>query len=255
MHPGTDADTDSSCSGSMTASLEQLEELVRELSLMLSPIRVPVVADDPKAGLCYGLEMLAWLHCNRGRKYCRNLIDAIEEHDFWLYGMTGRALIEHSATIRYYGREKMAPLFESADFTVLEDAWYQEVADIMNQFFAGTRFDWRPIIGTLFPASFLAAKAPVQQVNVLTCLKHWARELPQVERFYGMFCDMVHPNLGSILPYMEVQNETVWVGGDPSKTMGVQLVEQSRDFLVGVLSDYPRAVCKIREMRDFIQKL
>ena len=37
------------------------------------------------------------------------------------------------------------------------------------------------------------------QVNVLTCVKRWAQQEPGVLIVYNLFCDLVHPNIGSAL--------------------------------------------------------
>lgn len=58
---------------------------------------------------------------------------------------------------------------------------------------------------------------PVEQVNTATCLEKWAADEPGVGVLYDLLCDMVHPNIGSMMSTMVPDgNEMRFRVRDPS---------------------------------------
>lgn len=58
------------------------------------------------------------------------------------------------------------------------------------------------------------------QVNILTCLETWIREEPAIGKLYGLFCDLVHPNLGSTLMVTRIYDQKIVVGGSSGTSFG-----------------------------------
>ena len=120
---------------------------------------------------------------------------------------------EATATLRYYVMEEYKPLLDGAEAAGSVDL--NKLIAIDDRHLRGTRFDWESFIfrdyaklreGVLTqleakrkkkgpPAAQETIIAP--QVNVLTCVEKWAQEQPVVLIAYNLFCDLVHPNIGS----------------------------------------------------------
>jgi hypothetical protein len=142
-----------------------------------------------------------------------SILDAIEQSNFLIYALCGRALIGTVATLRYYVTEEYKPLLDKGTATGSVDL--KKLVAIDDRHLRGTRFNWESFIfrdyaklreGVLaqleakrekkgLPAAQDIIIAP--QVNVLTCVEKWARDEPGVLIAYNLFCDLVHPNIGS----------------------------------------------------------
>lgn len=71
-----------------------------------------------------------------------------------------------------------------------------------------------------------------QQVNVLTCLEHWAAELPEVMIVYNLFCDLVHPNIGSNFLVAATSDNRMYFSQSKGAPVGRQIFEQSFIMLI-----------------------
>ncbi len=73
-----------------------------------------------------------------------------------------------------------------------------------------------------------------EQVNVLTCLEKWADESPSVLVAYNLFCDLVHPNMGSTFLVASTTNGELHFSTNKGKSIGAEIFEQSFPLLVAV---------------------
>ncbi|MDQ5936870.1 MAG: hypothetical protein QG574_4210 [Cyanobacteriota bacterium erpe_2018_sw_21hr_WHONDRS-SW48-000092_B_bin.40] len=143
-----------------------------------------------------------------------SIIRAINEGDFLTYGFAGRALIELTALLRYYLKEKLKPAFEKARATDFGDSEMNSLVEIEERLLRGGRFDWSKFFAKKFEELIVEAKqakdkrgktsdplslAQPEAINIKTVIERWSKEQPVVEVIYDMFCDMVHPNYGSML--------------------------------------------------------
>ena len=149
-----------------------------------------------------------------------SLIEAVNKYDFLTYALTARALVEIVAAFRYMMLQKMGPIIH--DMSVAGQYRSSHVKALIKEedvYLRGTQFDWieffeegfRPLNDRY--AEWLAEKkkdkqakkwkrgraAPIEQVNVSTCLEKWAHDQPGVGVLYDLLCDMVHPNIGSLM--------------------------------------------------------
>jgi hypothetical protein len=129
------------------------------------------------------------------------MASALEDETYLIYAAAGRAILENGATLRYYARHQ--------DFATLQNAWgTPEMSDsilrraisTLDRLCRGSRFTWDAFMESRFDE--LGSKGPedpLSQVSVTTCLEKWYREKPKLRPLYALFCDLVHPNVGSNL--------------------------------------------------------
>jgi hypothetical protein len=73
-----------------------------------------------------------------------------------------------------------------------------------------------------------------QQVNVLTCIEKWAADAPVVLIAYNLFCDLVHPNIGSNFLVASVKNEEIYFTKYKGDMLGHHIFEESFPVLVSL---------------------
>ena len=184
------------------------------------------------------------------------LLDAIGQDNYLVYALCGRGLLETTATLRYYIFHKYKPLLDKGSLTQTE---MRDLVDIDDRHLRGTRFDWESYLFQNYAK--LKHKAveelksnksksknkkgtestkPMtqEQVNVMTCIKHWANETPEVYIGYSLFCDLVHPNLGSTFLVASASKGQIFFsrlrGEQP---IGRQIMEQSLPLLLSITRD------------------
>jgi hypothetical protein len=186
-----------------------------------------------------------------GAKYLSlslSLVESVNEYDFMGYALAARSIIEIVATFRYFVRLKLAPIVHqmstSEHYTATQ---VDQLIEQENVYLRGTRFDWASFFeGGFRPlneryAEWLTEKKkdknakkwtpgrlpPVEQVNVTTCLEKWAEAEPGIGTLYDLFCDLVHPNIGSVMSTMvHVGDELRFRVRDPS-SVGSTLFQKS----------------------------
>ncbi|WP_171037638.1 hypothetical protein [Pseudoalteromonas sp. S3776] len=57
----------------------------------------------------------------------------------------------------------------------------------------------------------------LSQVNILTCIQKWSKDKGSVEILYDLFCDLVHPNIGSSMLVMQTWDDGIGFGGKGKK--------------------------------------
>lgn len=186
-----------------------------------------------------------------GTKYVSlslSLVESVNKYDFMSYALAARSIIEIVATFRYFVRQKIAPvLHEMASSEHYTAAQVKRLIEQENVYLLGTRFDWVSFFdGGFRPlneryAEWITEKKknknarkwtpgrlpPVEQINVTTCLEKWAEAEPGVGTVYDLFCDLVHPNIGSVMSTMvHVDDELRFRVRDPS-SVGLTLFQKS----------------------------
>lgn len=177
------------------------------------------------------------------------MLQSIDNQQFLAYGLSGRSLIEHTATLRYYIMSKYKPLMDHAQSRgTLSPADMKRLIVIDVQHLHGGRFDWESFFLRRYAqlrdeaVKQLAAKKAKQkqaaneilseQVNVLTCVESWAVAEPSVLVVYGLFCDLVHPNIGSSFLIASSNAKGLYFSPFFGQSMGVAIYEQSLPLLV-----------------------
>lgn len=171
-------------------------------------------------------------------------LDGIETRRYLMYALAGRSLIECAATLRYYVMHRYAPLLDRPNKTY---AAMKELLDIDDQHLRGTRFDWesfvtgqhRVILDEV--AKKVANKrgaipaGPSQkgppQVNTSTCMDKWGAEEPKSVVAYNLFCDLVHPNVGSSFLVASFSGEQLFFSPDKGESLGAHIAEDTLPLL------------------------
>lgn len=176
------------------------------------------------------------------------IVESVNKYDFLTYALAARSIIEIVATFRYFMRNMIAPIVhEIAGSTHYTAAQVQQLITQEDIYLRGTRFDWNEFFETGFAplneryAQWIAEKKkdkhakkwrpgrtpPVEQIGVATCLEKWAKAEPGVGTLYDLFCDMVHPNIGSLISTMvPIGQELRFRVRDPSSE-GLSLFQKS----------------------------
>ena len=135
---------------------------------------------------------------------------SIDSQNYLVYALSGRALIEITSTLRYYVFTQYKPLFDKGSFSKDD---FKKLIDIDDRHLRGGRFDWNSFIFKQYKKlqeealkqlqskkkkqKYIAEHIIQDQVNVMTCVEKWAEKSPEILFIYNLFCDLVHPNIGS----------------------------------------------------------
>jgi hypothetical protein len=136
-----------------------------------------------------------------------------------VFAAGGREIIENAATLRYYSLH--------ADLVALRGAWgtarmNDEVlrlgTNTLDKLVRGNRFTWEAFVAHRFDdlAGSPDGHTP-SQINVATCLDKWCKDTPALRSLYALFCDLVHPNLGSNFLALRVESGGLFAGGQRGK--------------------------------------
>ncbi len=164
--------------------LDRFEEVEHILADEITETLIWQPPSEPSQLVNHYLEMLWVVYVSKYHLLCQSLIQALNAENFFLYGMIGRSLIEHTAILRYYVTGKMLPLVNDAlSQEKITESKIQELIVLLDRHLTGERFDWRSFLADYFdelqqPQQGKLLKEP--QVNVLTCLQKWMKEEPAI---------------------------------------------------------------------------
>lgn len=213
--------------------------------------RIPLTpSDDPLTRVKQQITVIAELSAAKLQSLCSLVLYSIDQRDWLTYGLAGRSLIEHAATLRYYLREKILPLVPKDGNTwELSDQTLSEIQLLLFQLIRGGRFDWSSLLEQwLAGIEIPEGPQPAQpsQVNVLTCIQKWNKEEPRVEQLYAMFCDLVHPNLGSSLLVIGMTPAEISFGASCENSLGEAITRGTGLSIHSVAESYLNAVERLR---------
>lgn len=175
------------------------------------------------------------------------LIDAIEKQNFLTYALCGRGLIENVATLRYYVQHQYKPIFDKGQLSV-ED--YKKLLEIDDKHLRGSRFDWESFLFKRYSelkddaVQYLKDKKQKnkkiaegllqEQFNAVTCVEKWALESPEILIAYNLFCDLVHPNIGSSFLVASTSTDGLFFSRFKGTPVGESIFEQSFPILMSI---------------------
>jgi hypothetical protein len=160
-----------------------------------------------------------------------------------MYALCGRALIETTAILRYYIVEEYKPLLDKGPLAQND---LQRLIEIDDRHLRGGTFDWESFLFKNYSKLKEEAAARVggiskkqgrepRQVRIgRDCMKSWAKETPAVSIVYDLFCDLVHPNIGSTFLVASTTNDGLYFSRFRGKPVGHSIFEQSFPMLVSV---------------------
>ena len=175
------------------------------------------------------------------------ILEAIENNQFLIYALAGRSLIEITATLRYYVIYKYLPLFEKGS---LDNSEMKQLLEIDDRHLRGGRFSWemfflkeyeklkeetvKQLKSKKEKQKHIADGIIAEQVNVLTCVEKWADECPEILLGYNLYCDLVHPNIGSAFLVASTNERGLYFSPSKGTPVGKAVFEQSFPILVSI---------------------
>jgi hypothetical protein len=187
------------------------------------------------------IDILWSMHISKFDQLCQSIVFA-KNNDFFLqYGLAGRSLIEHAAVMRYYFRQHVKPI---VDQVVKEGVVKNEhISDLIQHFdrlLRAGNFDWALFLHGKFE-DLLIKKKPEgtagPQVRVGKCIELWAKEKPMVSPYYQLFCDLVHPNIGSSFLVMQKIENGIGFGKKSENSVGEDIFMMTLPGIVTILKD------------------
>jgi len=161
-------------------------------------------AKDPRIFHNHYIDLIFATFVIKIAQLSESIIIAINRSDYLSYALAGRSLIEHTAMLWYYIQIKYLPLFKKKNLNYSD---LKKLIDIDDKYFRGSRFDWESFLFKNYKKMKENAIKKlkkhkveidfIQQVNAKTCIEHWGKLYPEVLIGYDLFCDLVHPNIGS----------------------------------------------------------
>jgi len=183
-------------------------------------------------------------------------IDAVNNQNFLVFALCGRAIIETTATLRYYDHKFQQQIRAAKDPDRFDEVEIKEILDLFIKHSTGGRFDWvkfwyaprTEMVESVLDVSRQRGSA-IQlnqaQVNVVTTVDKWAKKDPAVRLAYDFFCELVHPNLGSSFMIMGSRETEIQIGSDFNKELAKSLTVEGIKFLAPT----------IREACDYFKNL
>ena len=237
----------------ITPLLGQFEELALSLASRSPEEVVWQPPENLQDLLDHYLDTLSIVYLKKYAVFSQYLIQVLNEENYLLYGLIGRAIIEHTAVLRYYVTSKMLPLAHEvvADGIVTESE-LEELIQWLDKHLAGRRFDWNTYLADCFRQikSLKPETDPKPaQVNILTCLEKWGRENQSIIPLYELFCDLVHPNLGSTLLITRVLDDQLIVGGEKGKPLGQEIFHRTFGELLELFQEVQEQLIQLQSFK------
>ncbi len=233
--------------------LEQFEELALSLAARSPEEIVWQPPENLQDLLDHYLDTLSMVYLKKYSVFSQCLIKVLNEENYLLYGLIGRAIIEHTAVLRYYVTSKMLPLaHEVVADGIVTDSEIEELIQWLDKHLAGRRFDWNTYLADHFQhIKGLKTEPVVQpaQVNILTCLEKWGRENQSIIHLYELFCDLVHPNLGSTLLITRVLDNRLIVGGERGKPLGQEIFNRTFGELLELFQEVQEQLIQLQSFK------
>ena len=175
------------------------------------------------------------------------ILDSVEKNHYLVYALAARSLIESTATLRYYTLAQYKPLFDKGNLTPAD---LRQLIEIDDRHLRGGRFDWDSFFFQRYEhlkneavkeleskkkkRAYVSQGIIAKQVNVLTCIEKWAEVTPEVLIAYNLFCDLVHPNIGSSFLVASINENEVYFAPMKGRSVGRDIFEQSLPILMSV---------------------
>ena len=189
------------------------------------------------------------LACAYARKFgemCKSVSESLGSERYLLYALAGRSLIETTATLRYYMRCEYRPLLEKNELSQQE---MKQLIAADDRHLRGGRFDWKSFSAGKYGEMMEEARRELrhkkeskskrylppnlmnEQRNVYTCIEKWSAEQPGALLMYNLFCELVHPNVGSSFLVASTEGGNMYFGSGKGTSLGRQIAGQSAPLL------------------------
>lgn len=228
----------------LRAGTEHITAMAKKMEARWEP-----EGDDPRRLHNMFARNLITCYASKLSDLSNGVLHGMEQSNFLVYALCGRALIEITATLRYYIHEQYKPLLDKGN---LSHDDMVRLIEIDDRHLRGSRFDWQSFLlrnyrklredavadlaakqkGGAKPASSGGGLQP--QVNVQTCMEKWGKELPEVLIAYNLFCDLVHPNIGSTFLVASTSEDGLYFSRFRGSPVGRPIFEKSVALLISV---------------------
>lgn len=225
--------------------LEAFEGFVEQFEQFAEKVDTLCFAPEEDLRLLHNnyVDMIRAVYLVKTTALCKSLADSVNRLDFLAYALIGRSLIEHAANFRYFFREQIAPLVK-ADASPEDMEAFRKLCEVHIR---GTRFDWHAFL----VKNFEKMKAEVREklkagsnapkashadsprpVPIKKCIDAWGKETPAVVIAYDLFCDLVHPNVGSNFLTMTVDGYQFRIRPNSVECVAFTIFEDSFPLLL-----------------------
>jgi hypothetical protein len=235
-------------------SVPELMDMLRQgtihLVKMSEKLNCPWTPDEKDPRRLHNMYVRCLITCyvTKFAQMSEAILDSVDDQRFLVYAMAGRSLIEMVATLRYYLLENYKPLLNKGSLSMEE---MNKLLEIHHRHMRGSRFDWDAFFSGRYEELDVAAaqaladkkaKAKTKkdpsseglpnQINVMTCIEKWGEETPRIMVIYALFCDLVHPNIGSSFLVASTNEDGLHFSQSKGGSFGAKIFEQSLPLLV-----------------------
>ena len=224
-------------------SMQQSAEHLRAMSEKMDAPWRPEGSDPRRLHNMY-IRCLITAYSAKFSQLLSVLLTSVKDENYLGYALSGRALIETTATLRYYVLHQYKPLLDKPSLSLNE---FKTLIDIDDRHLRGGRFNWEAFLANKYDELQSDAEAQLasskskqrhvakgiiaEQVNVMTCIERWAKESPAVLVTYSLFCDLVHPNIGSAFLVASTDSAALHFCQTKGDSVGQSIVSQTLPFL------------------------
>lgn len=189
----------------------------------------------------YYIDLIWAIYTSKFSWLMQGIILAVNREDFLTYGLVGRSILEHTAVFHHYYKNEITPGFQdlSRKDSIASQGAHKHVT-MLAICLRGSNFDWESFFKGNFSTSNFsrlrkALKESARQVRVGNCMEELSEEYPSFDVLYRIFCDFVHPNLGSTFLIMKDWGGEAGFWGTRGNPFGLELFKRTFAGLVTVL--------------------
>lgn len=215
--------------------LQRLTGVVNWLQESLNDAAAFPETNDPRDFLNAYIDFGLAVYSTKLLQLYEAVAHAIEHEHYLVYAQCGRAILENIATLRYYSCH--ADLVDASDAwksSNLTDSILRKANETLDRFVRGNRFSWEAFIeGRMDQLTKIPHQEHLTQINSTSCLQKWFKKSPKFESLYDLFCDLVHPNLGSNLLVLGTHGKGLVAGAVGVQSMAIFVVAPTLAGLLG----------------------
>ena len=172
------------------------------------------------------------------------VLAGIQQKNYLVYALCGRALKETTAILRYYVIREYKPLQDKGNLNARDMKMLLEIDD---RHLRGTGFDWSSFMFRRYSQLRENARkrrghktsdrrtvsgAMPEYMPIRRCIDSWSKEDAIFGVSYDLFCDMVHPCAGSSFLVASTGTDGLYFSKFKGDRVGAQIVEQSLPILI-----------------------
>src|SRR5690606_283288 len=121
------------------------------------------------------------------RQLYETIAESLNNSRYLVYAQSARAIIESTATARYYSRHSdLVALKKAKERGTVPPAILEKAYKAIDRLVRGNRFSWDAFVSHRFhELSNVPDEPDLAQVNVQTCLDKWCKDEPKLRSLYA----------------------------------------------------------------------